>query len=699
MLEIIRGVTSNKAKELQLIKMLESMNVKGNLFLGYPLLEDDVKVDASLIVKDKGIILFSFSNEKDLDLLEEELNIIYLNVESKLRREKTLNESRDFKVKIEVFNFNEDEISEYSFTSREELEILYNKVEWREGDKYFSYLLSAVQSLADLKKKTKSKLKKEGSKGRKYQKLQEEIAVLDKTQAQAVLETTDKPQRIRGLAGSGKTIVLAMKAAYLHSLYPTWDIVVTYSTRTLHNQFIDLIDRFTIKYTGEKADFTKVKVMNTWGSPSSPGIYYEVCEKHGAQYLNFTDAKNIYGRERAATGIYEKLVTEVKKFKKMYDVILIDEAQDLPQDFFKVCYSVLGEKKRIVWAYDELQSLNNLKMSSPEELFGYNLNGEPYVQLRNDLEKAKEDIILETCYRNSKPVLTTAHALGFGIYRKNLLGQSQLVQMFSDTKLWRDIGYEVKEGNLLEGEKVKLERTNKSSPLYLVEELDDNDLIIFKKFNTLEEESEWLAREILSNLKVDELEYRDILIIHPNVQEAAKKVGYLRNLLEKMGINTILAGSVGSRETFFEENSITISHIYRAKGNEAPMVYLMDADFCYTGSDLITKRNILFTAITRSKGWVRVLGVGENMEKLISEYEKVKENGYSLDFIYPTREEQEKLNTIHRDRTKDEEENLKKGLFNIESVIELLKQENRDEDDETSAKLEMLRQVLNGEKK
>lgn len=698
MLNIIRGITSNKAKEIELIKILKNMNIEGNLFLGYPLIDEDIKIDASLITKDKGIVLFSFLNEQNSDELEEKLTAIYLNVESKLRKEKRLNQGRKFMVEITVLNYNDKKIIDDSFSSETELKIRYDKIDWQEGEKYSTVLLSAIQSLADLKVKAKKILKKEGSKGSIYHKLQDEIATLDNKQAQAVLETTNKPQRIRGLAGSGKTIVLAMKAAYLHASNPEWDIVVTYNTRSLHNQFIDLIDRFSINYKGEKADFSKIKVMNTWGSPSSSGIYYEVCEKHGARYLNFLDAKNIYGQEKASAGIFSKLLSEIKDFKKMYDVILIDEAQDLPKDFFKVCYSILGKEKRIVWAYDELQSLNNLKMSNPEELFGYKEGTtEVLVNLRNDSEKAKEDIILETCYRNSKPVLTTAHALGFGIYRKDYAGNSQLVQMFNDAKLWNEIGYEVKEGELSQGKYVKLERTIESSPLYLSDHSSEEDLIIFKKFNTEEEQAEWLSEEILKNIHVDELDYRDILVIHPNTMAIGRKVGYLRQLLEKQNINTTIAGTIGSKETFFEDNTITISHIHRAKGNEAPIVYLMDADYCYSGHELIKKRNILFTAITRSKGWVRVVGVGNDMEKLIEEYEEVKKNGYSLSFNYPTEQEQKMLYTIHRDRTKDEEEKQKKDLVKIRNVINLVN--SGELDGELLAELILLKETIDGKEK
>ena len=46
--------------------------------------------------------------------------------------------------------------------------------------------------------------------------LEAEIANFDQHQRRAALVTFQGPQRIRGLAGSGKTVILAMKAAHLH---------------------------------------------------------------------------------------------------------------------------------------------------------------------------------------------------------------------------------------------------------------------------------------------------------------------------------------------------------------------------------------------------------------------------------------------------------------------------------------------------
>ena len=58
-------------------------------------------------------------------------------------------------------------------------------------------------------------------------KLEAEIANFDERQRRAALVAVPGPQRIRGLAGSGKTVILAMRAAHLHLTRPEERILVT----------------------------------------------------------------------------------------------------------------------------------------------------------------------------------------------------------------------------------------------------------------------------------------------------------------------------------------------------------------------------------------------------------------------------------------------------------------------------------------
>src|SRR3546814_6887046 len=108
------------------------------------------------------------------------------------------------------------------------------------------------------------------------------------------------------LAGSGKTIVLALKAAYLHTQYPNWRIAVTFHTRALKGQFLRLINNFCIEQRGEEPDWTKIRVINAWGAPGGDardGIYYEYCRATGTDVLDLGSASQQFGgNERAFHG-------------------------------------------------------------------------------------------------------------------------------------------------------------------------------------------------------------------------------------------------------------------------------------------------------------------------------------------------------------------------------------------------------------
>lgn len=149
------------------------------------------------------------------------------------------------------------------------------------------------------------------------------------------------------------------------------------------------------------------------------------------------DACQKYGRNSSAFDrVCEEAVESVTNPQPLYDVILVDEAQDFSKYFLQMCYmSLPHESRMLVYAYDELQSLDNKNVESPEDIFGYS-NGRPNVVLDNSNGKA-EDIVLSKCYRNSRPVLITAHSLGFGIYRKKeAREETSLVQLFEDKQLY-----------------------------------------------------------------------------------------------------------------------------------------------------------------------------------------------------------------------------------------------------------------------
>ncbi len=118
---------------------------------------------------------------------------------------------------------------------------------------------------------------------------------------------------------------------------------------------------------------------------------------------------------------------------------------------------------------------------------------------------------------------------------------------------------------------------------------------------------------------------------------------------------------------------MTFTGIFRAKGNEAAMVYVINAHDCYDSfipANLARARNQLFTAITRSKAWVRVLDVGPSMDKLIREYRHVVAKDYRLEFKYPDEETRKKLRIISRDMSRRRTLKGSRGVAQLSQLVQ-----------------------------
>lgn len=699
---VVRGGTDKPVSSQRLADYFETRNeIEGYLYLGYPIIgtiDGGFQIDALLLSEQHGAIIFhliegAFDEKIVFENIQDES---YTKLESKLKQHKDLTIKRNLAVELNSVSFapawsNRSGVkSDYPIlVTTDDLTAYLNAVNWQDNSTY-QKLVSVIQSITTIRNRNKrGYVKKLDSKGAKLKKLEESIANLDRQQSTAVIETVEGVQRIRGLAGSGKTIVLALKVAYLHAKNPDWRMAVTFNSRALKNQLKHFITLFTLEHTNEEPDWDKIDIIHAWGSPSMRGIYYEICLKHNIEYFDFKAAEAMaknYGKGFDVA--CEKAYNEIKEFQQYYDVVLIDEAQDFSPYFLRLCYGALRPPKRLVYAYDELQNISNNQMPSPEQLFGLDNNGKPLVSLYNTQGKPKQDIVLNVCYRNSRPVLATAHALGFGIYR-----QKGLIQMFDQHQLWQDVGYNVKDGKLADGESVTLTRDEKSSPEFLENHSTIDDLIAFKSFNNDADQITYLIAEIEKNIKEDELKLDDIMVIHPEPYTAKRAVGVIREELFNKGINSNLAGVSTSPDEFFKDNAVVFTQIYRAKGNEASMVYIINAQECFDAFNIAQKRNMLFTALTRSKAWVRVIGYGQNMQALKQEFQKVKNNNFELKFTYPTAEERKKLNIVNRDMTEQERKKLQKKSASVDDLIQsLMNGEIHKEDlsEEARAKLKAL---------
>ena len=715
MVTIITG-TTKKPESSEALKSFfqEHKELDGYLYIGYPIIgtvDGAYPIDGLWLSPDKGLVIFNLIEGRNTTGYEDAQDDCANKIEAKLRGYRQLVKRRKLCVEINVITYapavmHKVDDEEYPLCiNGTDLENKIAELEW-ENTEYYENLVSVLQAISTIRKgKKRREATKPESRGSKLKSLEDSIANLDNQQSRAVIETVEGVQRIRGLAGSGKTVVLALKAAYLHAQHPEWKIAVTFNTRSLKGQLRQLINTFYIEQTSEEPDWDNIHIIHAWGAPGGGernGMYYTFCGTNNIEYFDYMSARSQFGSTDPFGAVCEKAINEVAEPKLLYDVILIDEAQDFSPAFLRLCYEMLKEPKRLVYAYDELQNLRLQSLPSPEQIFGINEKGVPKVKFK-PLEdgQPEQDIILEKCYRNSRPALVTAHALGFGIYRDSgTEKESGLVQMFDQSSLWEDIGYEIADGSLEDGQHVVLKRTSKSSPAFLETHSQIDDLIVFKSFETKEEQDEWVAKEIQANLQEDELRPDDIIVINPNPLTTKKNVASIRSLLYQEGIQSHTAGVDTAPDVFFSEDndSVAFTGIYRAKGNEAAMVYIVNAQTCFESAfDLAKIRNQLFTAITRSKAWVRVVGVGKNMDGLISEYQKVKDHNFTLDFEYPTKAQRDHMNIVNRDMSDAEKGNIKQRKNNIASLIDDLESGKIYLEDLGETQVERLRSLLNRE--
>ena len=680
MLEVTYGQTRNPMVADGLIDAIQQMHLEGSLYIGYPILatsDESITVDALLVTLKHGLVAFSFDDSSDEGTSHDDVwgsrsdqqDRLFIAVENHLRRHDALRLRRGLGVDVQTVTVIPDmndipQDVEGIFSSLGNIPSIMEKFPALD-EQYFRPLQAALQRVSTIKPpKGRDKVQSSVSKGAILKKIEREIANLDQWQKSAAIESPDGPQRIRGLAGSGKTIVLALKAAYLHAQNPDWTIAVTFWSRSLYQQFEDLVRRFSFEHSNDEPNWQKLQILHAWGGQGRSGLYQRIAQHCGLPSHNFLYGKAKYGMDKAFSGVCSEMLSDLSRSRPepVYDAVLVDEAQDLPISFFKLIYEATRDPKRIIWAYDELQNLSESTLPTIEQQFG-----EDFV-LSNPESAPRQDIILPTCYRATPWALSLAHGVGLGTARKN-----GLVQSFDDPSLWSQIGYSVVSGSLEKGATVTLQRSLGSYPSYFKDLLSPDDAVSSHVFGDEFEQAKWVAKSIKGNIDKDELEYDDILIVLPDTYRAKSQAIPIINELQAVGLDGHLAGTTTSQDELFQPNSIAIAHVYRSKGNEAPMVYVLGAQHCVSARRRASIRNILFTAITRSRSWVRICGWGERMDELREEIDKIRDDGYRLTFKIPTDSELEDIRQIHRDITASEREKIdraQKGFRNFVDAIE-----------------------------
>ena len=183
------------------------------------------------------------------------------------------------------------------------------------------------------------------------------IRVMDRHQERVAEHLGDGYRVLRGVAGSGKTLVLAHRARYLHRTLPKWRILVLCYNRVLANALETMVD----------AD-ERMKVTNI------DRLAYYLAERRAGGAGSGRPARRGARSRGGGDNLFDQRVrraTEVARSlpdSERYDVVLVDEAQDFDHPRLNLAYSMLRsdrlspdptqpDRDNFVIAYDVAQNV------------------------------------------------------------------------------------------------------------------------------------------------------------------------------------------------------------------------------------------------------------------------------------------------------------------------------------------------------
>ena len=424
--------------------------------------------------------------------------------------------------------------------------------------------------------------------------------------------------------------------------------------RSLYGKITEQVNRWLRHFTnGEQsyyyeAEQSNLKILHAWGSKNQPGFYSTMCSLTRKRSIPVSETVSRQPNE--ALGEVCLQLLETTAIPQVFDAILIDEAQDLlveqwqyedKQPFYWLAYQSLRpvnpvhpQQKRLIWAYDEMQNLSSLKVPTAGELFGEDLAHLVTGYYANNIPKT---INLTRCYRSSDCIINVANAIAMGY-----LHAEAILVGFDYEEEWQAIGYQVT-GKLESGAQVTLQY-QAGNDANSIDQLWQEDMITFQTYYSRQQELTALATNIKYNLAQDNLLANDILIIPLALSQDGNFLAQqTAKFLMRQGINIFLPGSATANSlddktkdnyanNFYYPGAITIANSYRAKGQEAAIVYIIGLDNLAKKANDLTLRNQLFIALTRTQGWSALSGISNY--DFYQELTQVITNGNKFQFMF-----------------------------------------------------------------
>jgi superfamily I DNA and RNA helicase len=354
-----------------------------------------------------------------------------------------------------------------------------------------------------------------------------------------------------------------------------------------------------------------------------------------------------------------------------FDAIVIDELQDFPPAFTRFCYRVC-KSPRIILGQDEMQQISgSLVLPDASLLFGYDDTGNPLANFDGYFtDDTKKDNMLPFCYRTPRPILVSAHAYGMGLLR-----HEGALQFVDNKSFWTDLGYQVEgcdSDKIPAGTNITLRRKRTFSPHKLEDFVKYRDIITTREFDSASEEYAWIADQVHNDVFNHKIEPHFITVIVLDYYNFRNISDEMSEYLRRKGLSVF----VGSEDPdiFYRTGSVSLTNVNRAKGNESSSVYVCGIQFSddyVNTAEAIKRRNVAFTAFTRSNGFLTVTGSGEIAQKLIGEIERINSHIAEVSFIAPNMDSiYRNLETEEYERNREKYNEVNQGINNLVLALE-----------------------------
>ena len=287
------------------------------------------------------------------------------------------------------------------------------------------------------------RLVREGTLGQRIDALAESIRMLSDEQHELSRQQWEGPRLVRGVAGSGKTVVLANHLARrLHRRLRVEDDLfdpIQSSRRTLTVCFNRTlapfirrkIDAAFVQRSGRHLPETALDVM------SFNRLAFELSKRGFWRYQPVAGQTDDQGEASAARARqYLKELLHVKEHEPRlfeqhaYESIYVDEGQDFLEDEFRLlkelCHTQPGAEPNLFIFYDDAQNLYARPRPNWTSL-GINIRGRSHV--------------MTECFRNTRAVIEAAFNVLYGSHARD--------RLVVPTRAFGDVGY-LREKRLIE---------------------------------------------------------------------------------------------------------------------------------------------------------------------------------------------------------------------------------------------------------